>query len=160
MGESKQAMALIKPKTDSSAPTALIVDDDETLRYTLARISKLAGFEVHEVSSGEEALGVAQDSFPDVVVSDVKLQDFDGFELCRRLKSEETTRNIPVILVTSIYYKPESSPKDVAAGRARAKALGALELMPRGETMDHLVPLLRELRHKKIQPRSILRYEE
>jgi CheY-like chemotaxis protein len=150
-------MDLLKARKPKSSPTVLIVDDDETLRYTLARISRLAGFEVQEVASGEEALAVALETLPDVVVSDIRLQDFDGFELCRRLKSERATKDIPVILVTSMYYQLEGSPADVEAGRARAKAVGALDLMPRGETMDQLVPLLKELLGKKARQRSAAR---
>jgi CheY-like chemotaxis protein len=137
----------METKTNSSkkSPAVLIVDDDETLRYSLGRISKIAGLDVLEASSGQEAIMTISRSAPDIVVSDVVLPDFDGFELCRRLKADKSTENIPVVLISSMYYDPERSVRDLEKGRARAKTLGAVALMPRGETMDQLVPLLKSL---------------
>lgn len=134
-----------KTKSAKKSPTVLIVDDDETLRYSLSRISKIAGFDVLEAANGQEAITMISRSGPAIVVSDVVLPDFDGFELCRRLKTDKSTENIPVILVSSMYYDPERSARDLENGRARAKKLGAVALMPRGETMDQLVPLLKSL---------------
>ena len=134
-----------KTKSAKKRPTVLIVDDDETLRYSLGRIGKVAGFDLLEAASAQEAISIISRSIPDIVVSDVVLPDFDGFELCRQLKADKSTKNIPVVLVSSMYYAPERSVRDLENGRARAKKLGAVALMPRGETLDRLEPLLKSL---------------
>jgi len=126
---------------------ALIVDDDSTLRYVLARLARLAGYEILEANDGANALETAQRKTPDVLVSDVRLPDFDGFELCRRLKADKSTKPIPVILVTSMYY--ESDAGSLAEGRKKAKSIGALDLLPRGEALEALGPMLRKLGGKK-----------
>ncbi len=138
-----------KTKSSRKNPTVLIVDDDETLRYSLGRIVKIAGFNVLEASSGQEATVILSCSEPDVVVSDIVLPDFDGFELCRRMKAEKSTQKTPIILVTSMYYRTDRPQPDLENGRIQAKRLGAAELMPRGETIDQLLPLLKRLLGKK-----------
>ncbi|HPA72123.1 MAG: response regulator [Spirochaetes bacterium] len=86
-----------KPQT-----TLLIVDD------TPENISVLSGVlsDYHQVkaaTSGKKALGIcAGDSPPDLVLLDVMMPEMDGYEVCRRLKSDEKTRDIPVIFVTAI----------------------------------------------------------
>ena len=74
--------------------TILNVDDDDAGRYAVSRILKQAGFEVLEAASGEEALRLV-DKNPDLIILDVKLPDIDGFEVCRRIKSNPATSLSP-----------------------------------------------------------------
>jgi putative two-component system response regulator len=137
----------VLPRT-TKKPTALIVDDDSTLRYVMARIAAHAGYEIMEANDGGSAMEIVTSKNPNVVVADIRLPDFDGFELCRRIKADRNTKAIPVILVTSMYYEFSSDTRDMAEGKKRAKSLGARELFPRGEALAKLGPLLQKLAQK------------
>ena len=139
-----------------TARTALIVDDDSTLRYVLARLARLAGYETMEAKDSSSGLEMAIHKAPQVVVADVRLPDYDGFELCRRMKMEKTTKKIPVILVTSMYYETGKVNESIAAGKKKARAAGALELFPRGEALDHLGPLLKKISARNIAARKAM----
>lgn len=79
----------------------LIVDDMpaniEVLRQALA--SK--GYEIFFAASGERALKVAANASPELVLLDIIMPGMDGFETCRRLKKDESTKDIPVIFITA-----------------------------------------------------------
>jgi two-component system phosphate regulon response regulator PhoB len=79
----------------------LVVDDEEDvlelLRYNLEK----DGFKVYTAVTGEEALKKAVDKLPDLVVLDVMLPGIDGLEVCKKLKSDSKTSQIPVILLTA-----------------------------------------------------------
>ncbi len=129
--------------------TALIVDDDSTLRYVLARLTRLAGYEILEANDAGTALETAFSKLPNVIVADIRLPDFDGFELCCRLKADKATRNIPIILVTSMYYESADHSTDTARGKKKAKECGAFDLLPRGDAVDALGPMLQKLSGRK-----------
>ncbi len=74
--------------TDSGWPSrrALVVDDEVALAEVVGSYLEREGFEVHAAHDGAEALSLAHDVDPDVVVLDVGLPGIDGFEVCRRLR--------------------------------------------------------------------------
>jgi DNA-binding response OmpR family regulator len=80
----------------------LVVDDEvyivQILEFSLSRIE---GYEVITASDGEEALEKVQEGRPDLVVLDVMMPRMDGYEACKRLKAEEATKDIPVILLSA-----------------------------------------------------------
>jgi DNA-binding response OmpR family regulator len=79
----------------------LVADDDEDIR-SLVRYRLVAnGFEVVTAVNGEEALRLAAERSPDLAILDVMMPRLDGFEVTRRLRADEATRAIPVILLTS-----------------------------------------------------------
>ena len=79
----------------------LVVDDErdilELIRFNLER----DGFEVHTVDSGEAALAQAARLKPDLMVLDLMLPGVDGTEVCRRIRENRATREIPVIMLTA-----------------------------------------------------------
>jgi putative two-component system response regulator len=81
-------------------PHLLVVDDDLDL-LALLRMILGRNFEVSEAIYGEQAVTLALDSIPDLILLDVMLPDIDGFEVCRRLNADSRTRSIPVILVSA-----------------------------------------------------------
>jgi two-component system phosphate regulon response regulator PhoB len=89
----------------------LVVDDEEDLlelvNYNLSR----EGFRVECVASGEGALAAARKNLPDLIVLDLLLPNVDGLEICRRLKADEKTRHIPVIMLTA-----KSAEADMVSG--------------------------------------------
>ena len=89
-----------KPKP-SPAPRILVVDDEEDLlelvRYNLAK----EGWQVECVGTGEDALKAARRLPPDLIVLDLMLPAVDGLEVCRRLKADAKTRDVPIVMLTA-----------------------------------------------------------
>ena len=81
--------------------TALIVDDDSDIRSLLRLILETEGFAVLEAAHGEEALAIIPTSIPDVVVTDLKMPVLNGLALIERLRSEPSTANIPIVVVSA-----------------------------------------------------------
>src|SRR5260370_14259344 len=80
----------------------LVVDDvDVNVRLLEAKLSS-EYFTVITASSGEEALRAARSEHPDIVLLDVMMPEMDGFEVCRRLKADARSADIPVIMVTAL----------------------------------------------------------
>ena len=79
----------------------LIADDDDDLRQLLRLMLSREGFEVIEAANGTEALARAYDSRPALVLLDVMMPDIDGFDVCRRLRSDERTHRLPIVFVTA-----------------------------------------------------------
>ncbi len=79
----------------------LVVDDEEDLlelvRYTLSK----EGHAITCAGTGEDALKVARKQPPDLIVLDLMLPGIDGLEVCRRLKGDSKTRDIPIIMLTA-----------------------------------------------------------
>ena len=84
------------------AGTILIVDDMPTNLQVLTDLLVEEGFEVLVATDGESALEQASYAQPDIILLDVMMPGIDGFETCRRLKSQPDTLNIPVIFMTSL----------------------------------------------------------
>jgi DNA-binding response OmpR family regulator len=79
----------------------LLVDGDPKSLRVMEVSLKKAGFSVTTATDGKDALQKIQISPPDLVLSDTRLSELDGFELCRRLKDDDRLRNIPFVFLTS-----------------------------------------------------------
>ncbi|WP_239124311.1 response regulator transcription factor [Rhizocola hellebori] len=77
----------------------LVVDDEPTIVSLLSASLRFVGFEVRTAASGAEALKVAADFKPELLVLDVMLPDYDGFEVVRRLRADG--RHLPVLFLTA-----------------------------------------------------------
>jgi len=99
----------------SSTSTILTVDDNDALRYTVARALRGGGYKVIEARTGSEALTLAA-TFPDLITLDLNLPDLDGFEICRRLKSDPKTSHIPVLHISATYVDPEHRIRGLEGG--------------------------------------------
>jgi DNA-binding response OmpR family regulator len=97
-------------------PSILLADDDEIGRYVVATMLRRAGFDVVEVRDGAEALQAAIDRPPDLAVLDVKMPTMDGFETCRRLKSNDVTRHVPVLLLSATFVESEAHVEGLDTG--------------------------------------------
>src|SRR5690606_1019601 len=85
--------------TATRSPRVLVVDDEENIRYLLVTALRHAEMDVVEAATGRQALDSAKDFRPDVLLLDVMLPDLDGFEVCRRLRSDGSAA--PVIFLTA-----------------------------------------------------------
>jgi DNA-binding response OmpR family regulator len=90
-----------EPESARDLPVVLAADDDEDILALLAFRLERSGFSVLQARDGEEALERAREAKPDLAVIDVTMPKLDGFELTRRLRAEEDTRRMPIILLTA-----------------------------------------------------------
>ena len=79
----------------------LVVDDELEIRDLLTEVLTGEGYDVIQASNGMEALELVEKEEPQVILLDVMMPGIDGIEVCRRLKEEDKTRFIPIIMVTA-----------------------------------------------------------
>lgn len=95
----------------------LVVEDQDSIRHMIEALVVARGYEVTAVASGAKAIDVATTQPPDAVLLDLMLPgQYDGFEVCKRLRSDPTTRTIPVVVISAL---------DDDNSRAKARAAGA-----------------------------------
>jgi two-component system, cell cycle response regulator DivK len=80
----------------------LVVEDDTDNRRIVAKALSVEGYEVIEAADGIQGLARAQAEHPDLILMDLALPIMDGWEATRRLKSDPTTRSIPVVALTAV----------------------------------------------------------
>jgi len=118
----------------------LVVDDEqdilELIRYNLSR----EGYQIETVTTGEEAIKIARDRHPDLIILDLMLPGIDGLDVCRLLKGETRTAHIPIIMLTA---KGEES--DVVAGLE----LGADDYMTKPFSPKVLIARVRNILRRK-----------
>jgi CheY-like chemotaxis protein len=83
-------------------PVVLVVDDEPLNIDLLEQELDAAGYGTIAATGGAEALTLAANERPDLILLDVMMNGMDGYEACRRLKSSEVTRAIPVIFLTAL----------------------------------------------------------
>jgi len=105
--EREQLLAALAKLTPVSTGPVLIVDDDENIRALLARILVDEQIPVSVAADGEEALRIVTEQAPRLVLLDLMMPGMDGFEVLRRLRADERTRHIPVVIVTAKTLSPE-----------------------------------------------------
>lgn len=80
----------------------LIVEDDVDVAEMLTAYFRAQGYEVQAVNWGEDAVQTCRATHPDLVILDIRLPDIDGFEVARRLRSNQRTLDIPIIFLTEL----------------------------------------------------------
>ena len=101
-------MLILEKGNNSMAKKRILIVDDEKNIVELIRINLEAnGFETISAYTGLEALEKAN-SIPDLILLDIMLPDIDGFEICRMIRLNEKTKDIPIIMLTA---KSEESDK-------------------------------------------------
>jgi DNA-binding response OmpR family regulator len=96
--------------------TILHIDDNETNRYVVTRILQNADFTVVEAATGAEGLAAIGRHRPDLVILDVKLPDFSGFEICRQIKSNPETAMIPVLHLSATFVQSQDKANGLESG--------------------------------------------
>ena len=94
----------------------LIVDDYPGALYMRSRILSDAGYEVLEATRGEEAVRIATEQHPSLVLLDVNLPDISGMEVCERLKRNPATADIRIIQITGAWMSDEARQVGLASG--------------------------------------------
>ena len=87
---------------EGKKPTVLIVEDEEAELEVLASEFEKAGFEVLQARGGEEALDMAADKAPDLILLDILMPEVDGWEVMKRVREEgEWGKAVPIIILTN-----------------------------------------------------------
>jgi CheY-like chemotaxis protein len=95
----------------------LVVEDQDSIRRMIEALVQARGYQVTAVSSGAKAIDVALTDAPDMVLLDLNLPgQYDGFDVCQRLREDPGTRSVPVVIISAM---------DDDESRARATAAGA-----------------------------------
>jgi DNA-binding response OmpR family regulator len=129
--------ALEAERAPSITGTILIVDDDEGVTTTFARILRLEGFEVRTALNGEMGLREAAASHPDAIILDLRMPLVDGLRFLRRLRADDKQRDIPVAIVTGDYFLDDEVASEL-------RQLGA-EIKFKPLWLEDLVGLARDL---------------
>lgn len=116
--------------------TILVVDDLDANARLLERLLTREGHRVLFARDGEEALTKVRDEAPDLVLMDVIMPTLDGFETCRRLKSDPATRLVPVVLITALQSSED---------RVRGLEVGADDFVSRPVVTAELIARVRSL---------------
>ncbi|MFQ5900845.1 MAG: response regulator, partial [Thermodesulfobacteriota bacterium] len=90
-----------KTMHDISAERILIVEDDEDILNLLEYNLTKAGLKIMKARDGRHALKVAKGEMPDLILLDLMLPELDGIEVCKILKRDDSTGNIPVLMITA-----------------------------------------------------------
>ena len=128
------------------APQIMVVDDTPASLNLMAEILMNHGYQVRLASSGRLALRSTAIEAPDLILLDVKMPDMNGYEVCRRLKSEKESMGIPVIFVSAL---DEAADKltgfDAGGADFITKPYQSAEVLARIETHLALRRLQREM---------------
>src|SRR5436309_4861339 len=109
----------------------LVVEDRSTDREFLAMLLRYQGHEVLEAGDGLQALDMASQHHPQLVVSDVLMPSMDGYEFVRRLRTIHGLARTPVVFYTATYHEQEA--------RALARKCGVVDLLTKPSEPDVII---------------------
>jgi two-component system, OmpR family, phosphate regulon response regulator PhoB len=132
----------------ASNSKVLLVEDSKFLRMANERALSKAGYQVSTAADGEEALQVANDKLPDIILLDMLLPKISGPDVLKALKANPATMDIPVIVLTSLSQKNEE--KLLSEGAAAYFEKSALALDKSSDRLAATVEtVLRRVNHQR-----------
>jgi two-component system, OmpR family, response regulator MprA len=114
----------------------LVIDDEENIIEFIRLGLRYEGFQVESASNGEQGIVAAQRVNPDLIILDLMLPVIDGLEVCRRLRSNPITREIPVLMLTA---------KDEVRDRITGLRTGADDYLTKPFDFDELLERMRAI---------------
>src|SRR5947208_16897269 len=140
------------PELRDPAPRVLVVDDEDSITQLVSTVLRYEGFEVECAGDGRSAVKRARAFRPDLVVLDVMLPDWDGFEVYRRLSAET---EVPVLFLTA---------RDAPVDRVHGLTLGADDYVGKPFSLEELVArvraVLRRTRNDEGSAAETLSYQD
>lgn len=116
-------------------PLRILVVDDENINLRLvSRLLEMEGYEVVSAQSGEAALHLIEQTAPDLALLDVMMPVMDGYELCRRLRQNPVTAQIPIVMLTALVDEND---------RLKGIEAGADDCLPKPFDVDVLRTMLK-----------------
>ncbi len=119
----------------------LVVDDNPTNLSVISQALRSVGWQVRIAVDGEDALSKVAQKQPELILLDVQMPGIDGFEVCRRLKADATTAEIPIIFMTALAD---------SASKVKGLSLGAVDYITKPFEQDEAIARVRihlQLRH-------------
>jgi phosphate regulon transcriptional regulatory protein PhoB len=126
----------------AKAPQVLVVEDEAALADLLKYNLEREGYRVSVATDGEEAMVVAEEVSPDLILLDWMLPKASGVEVCRRLRARQETRNTPIVMLTA---------RDEETDRIRGLDTGADDYLVKPFSMNELLARLRAVM-RRIRP--------
>ncbi|MGB8508224.1 MAG: response regulator [Pyrinomonadaceae bacterium] len=128
--------------TDSNGtgPVVLVVEDFEDNRFMMRRLLEMSGYQVLEAVNGQEAVEMAHEKAPDIILMDLSLPKLDGLAATRRIREHDGLKKVPIIAVSA---------HDTADFHADALAAGCNEYVTKPIDFDQLITLLDKLVERK-----------
>ena len=120
----------------NAGKTILVADDESHILHVVSLKLRNAGFRVVTARDGQEAYEMAQAEHPDLVITDYHMPQLSGLELCRKLKQDPATQNIPAIMLTARGYHLE--PHDTEQS-------GILRMLSKPFSPRHLLATVNEV---------------
>src|SRR5260221_4609484 len=97
----------------------LVVEDQDSIRRMIEALVQARGYQVTAVSSGAKAIDVALTEAPDIVLLDLNLPgQYDGFDVCQRLRADPATRSVPVVIISAMDDYQSRAPATTAGASA------------------------------------------
>jgi diguanylate cyclase (GGDEF)-like protein len=112
----------------------MVVDDDEVIRIMMKQLIESSGFICEVAKDGKEAIKMASEYLPDLIILDVSMPQMDGFEVCRILRKEEHSQEIPILFLSA---------KSEHEDRIRGFEMGADDYVPKPFSYDELLARIR-----------------
>jgi len=126
----------------------LVVDDQEANRLMVREVLEPLGYTIAEAPDGAEALEAVKREVPDIILCDVVMPNCDGYAVCRALKSDPTTRLVPIIMLTSLDQLPDKlQALELGADDYLTKPFNVVELTTRVRSLLSLKHFTDEFEH-------------
>jgi CheY-like chemotaxis protein len=117
--------------------TILIVEDDPKSMILTNDLLKISGYATIQATDGKQGVELAKKAKPDLILMDIMMPKMDGYTACKDIKTDQATKNIPVVMLTAVGYE---------LNKKLAKTVGAdgyiIKPYSRQELLDAISPLL------------------
>ena len=127
-------------ESNGAGPTVLVVEDFEDNRFMMRRLLEMCGYRVVEAVNGEQAVEVAAEERPDLILMDLSLPKLDGLAATRRIRQQNGAARVPIVAVSA---------HDTTDFHADALAAGCNEYVTKPIDFDQLESLLKKLLEKQ-----------
>jgi twitching motility two-component system response regulator PilG len=111
-------------------PSVMVVDDSATIRHLVAHTLNGAGYIVRMAEDGVKALSMLQEGVPDLIFMDIAMPRMDGYQVCKVIKQDETTRKVPVVMLSG---------KDGFFDKVKGRLAGSVEYLTKPFEAETLV---------------------
>ncbi|MGD8666704.1 MAG: response regulator [Desulfobacterales bacterium] len=129
------------------APVVLLVDDNAINLQMLHQTLQGRGYRLLSAKSGEDALRIARQAVPDLILLDIMMPGIDGYETCARLKASEATQNSVIIFLTALHDTKE---------KVRGLSLGAVDFITKPFEPDEVVARVSRQLEVHLQHKAVL----